>query len=151
MSSAVIYRINKKGYLLHANKKAVSGFSLASDPFIRISETEASLNIIGHAIKKVLSVDDATRVPNPKNWSEFSKEFLKKAALKSSKELNKETTFCCVIRKENESIIFTPTEHEKIPGEGFSHKRKEDTIIVSYTAPPEEIAQALELALSKCE
>ena len=96
-------------------------------------------------------MDDATRVPDPKNWSEFSKEFLKKTALKSSKELNKETTFCCVIRKENESIIFTPTEKGKKTGEGFSHKRKEDTITVSYKAPAEEIAQALEIALSKCE
>ncbi|WP_147314050.1 hypothetical protein [Deminuibacter soli] len=50
---------------------------------------------IGAAIKKILETDDAKRVPDPKNWSEHSKEFLRKTGLKSSKELNKTTTLCC--------------------------------------------------------
>ncbi len=149
MSSAIIYKINKKGYLLHADRKTISGFYIASNPFIQI--TEITTNAIASAVKKVLSADDDTRVADPKNWSEFNKDFLKKTGLKSSKELHKETTFCCVIRKENESIIFTPTKHEKKPEEGFSHKSKKEENAVPYTASDEEIFQAFELALSKCE
>ena len=151
MPSATIYKINKKGYLLHADKKTLSGFYTASSPFIQITEVDASIITIVNAIKKVLSVDDSIRVSDPKNWSEFNKEFLKKMGLKSSNELYRETTFSCVIRKENDNIVFTPTEHEKKPKEGFSHKDKNEEITVPYTASNEEITHAFELALSKCE
>lgn len=150
MSRAIIYKINKKGYLLHSNKKTVSGFSLASEPFIQISEAEANIDTITIAIKKVLTVDSEERVPDPKNWSDFSKEFLKKSRLRSSKELYKKSNFCCLIRRENENIIFTPTQHEKKIEGGFSHKNKEE-ITVSYTASDAEIFLMFGLALSKCE
>ena len=62
MPSATIYKINKKGYLLHADKKTLSGFYTASSPFIQITEVDASIITIVNAIKKVLSVDDSIRV-----------------------------------------------------------------------------------------
>lgn len=151
MPSATIYKISKKGYLLHVDRKTISGFYIASDPFMRISEAEASLNTLAEAIKKVLSADNGARVPDPKNWSEFNKEFLNKTGLKSSKELHRKTIFCCLIRKEDNTIIFTPTKHAEPPDQGFSHKSKEEEITVPSASSDEEIFQALELALSKCE
>jgi len=151
MSSATIYKINKKGYFLHANRKAVSGFSLASEPFIQITEDNTDKNSVADAIKTVLNNDDSNRIADPKNWNEFHKDFLKKMRLKSAKELNKETTFCIVFAKNNGNIVFTPTKHAEPPDQGFSHKGKEEAITVPFSASDEEIREAFELALSKCE
>ncbi len=152
MPTAAIYKINKKGYLLHANRKAVSGFSVASEPFIQIAESDADANIITDAIKAVLNNDDSKRVPDPKNWAEHSKEFLKKAGLKSSKELNNLTTIYCGIEKKDGNIIFTPTRHAEKPDEGFVNKSKDEPDIVTpLVASNQEIMEALKLAFSKCE
>lgn len=152
MPSAAIYKIHKKGYLLHANRKAVSGFSLASEPFIQVTEGNANENAIADAIKAVLNNKDTKRVPNPKNWGAQSKEFLRKTGLKSLKELNASTTMHCGIRKENGSIVFTPTKHAEKPDEGFVNKSKDEpNIIVPDTASNQDIIKALELAFSKCE
>jgi hypothetical protein len=152
MPTAAIYKIDNKKYLLHSNRKAVSGFSLASEPFIQVATNNADANTIADAIKAVLNNDDNKRIPDPKNWGEFNKNFLQKAGVKSTKELNKSATIYCGIRKENDSIIFTPTKHAEKPDEGFVNKNKnEPDIIVSYSASNQEILLALELALSKCE
>jgi hypothetical protein len=147
-----IYKISKKGYLLHADRKAISGFGLAWKPFIRISENDYTTDIMANAIKEVIKESEtAERVPDPKNWTEDSKQFLKDAGLKSLKELNALTTRHCNIYKQNNSIILTPTKHAEPPDEGFLHKSKDDAITVPFTASNEEITKAVEFALSKCE
>lgn len=152
MPTAAIYKINKKGYLIYADIKAMSGFSIASDPFIQIAESNADADTIAGAIKSVLNNDDSKRVPDPKNWSEHSKQFLQKTGLKSLKELHKPTTMFCAIKKENGNLIFTPTKHAEKPDEGFVNKSKDEPlIVVPFTASNQDIAEALKLALSKCE
>lgn len=151
MPSAVIYKINKKGVLIHANTKVVSGFSVASEPFIQIAENNINKNIIADTVKSILKNDDSVRAPDPKNWNEFNKNFLKRTGLKSLKELDKVTTLCCIITNGNNNIIFTPTKHAEPPDKGFSHMGKKDEVVISYTSSDEEIFQALELAFSKCE
>jgi len=152
MTTAAIYDFNKKGYLLHANRKTVSGFSIASEPFILITEGNSNANAITNAIKAVLNTDNSNRVPDPKNWPEHNKEFLKKTGLKSLKELNAPTTMHCGIKKENGDIIFTPTKHAEKPDGGFLNKSKDEpNIIVPFIASDDEITRVLEVAFSKCE
>lgn len=79
--------------MLHADRKAISGFLLAWKPFIRISENDYAPDIIANAIKEVIKESEKEeRVPDPKNWSENSKQFLKNIGLKSLKELHAITT-----------------------------------------------------------
>ena len=149
---AAIYKISKKGYLLHADRKAVSGFRLAWEPFIRISENDFTAYVMANAIKEVIKAsENGERVPDPKNWSENSKQFLKNMGLKSSKELYAITTKHCGIDKENDNILFTPSKPAEKPDEGFLYKKKDEAIRVPDIASDEEIVSALELALSRCE
>jgi hypothetical protein len=150
---AAIYKISEKGYLLHADRKAVSGFRLAWKPFIRISENDFTADVMANAIKEVIKESGIEeRAPDPKNWSENSKQFLKDTGLKSLKELNAFTTKHCGIDKDNGNIVFTPTKHAEPPDQGFVNKSKDEpNIIIPITASNEEITQAFELALSKCK
>lgn len=150
---ATIYKIEKKGYILHADRKAVSGFRLAWEPFIRISDNDFSPDIVTNSIKEVIIASEKEeRVANPKNWSENSKQFLKNTGIKSLKELYAITTKHCGIDKKDDNIIFISTKHAEPPDQGFVNKSKDEpNIIVPYTASNEEIFQALVLALSKCE
>lgn len=145
-----IYKIKKKGYLLHADRKSTTGLSLAWQPFIQISESDFAVDTIANAIKEVIKESEhEERVANPKNWSENSKQFFKNMGLKSPKELYAATTKHCGIRTENGDIIFTPTKRD---GQGFINKSKEEpNIIIPYKSSDEEIFQAFEFALSKCE
>lgn len=150
---AAIYKIWKKGYLLHADRKAVSGFKLAWDPFIYISEGDYNANVMVNAIKEVIKQsENEERVPNPKNWAENSKQFLKKTGLKTMKELDADSTKYCGIDGSNDSIIFTPTKHAELPDRGFVNKFKTETnIIDSSSASDYEIFEAFEFALIKSE
>lgn len=150
MSSATIYKINKKGYLLFASVKTVSGFRVGIEPYIQVPEN-ADAETIAVGIKAVLNYDDNKRVPDPKNWSEFDKLFLQGTGLKSMKELNKPTTKNIGIRKEENSIFFTPSKPAEKPDEGFLYKSSDDVIKVPSIASNDEIEQAFKLALSKCE
>lgn len=152
MPIATVYKIKKMGYLVFGLVKTVSGFSVGIDPYIRISENNTDDNIIADAIKAAMNTDDNRRISDPKNWSELNKVFLEKTGLKSSKELSRSTTTCCNLRRENSTIIFTPTKHAEKPDEGFVNKSKgEPKIIVPLTASSREIVDALGLAFSRCE
>jgi CDI immunity protein len=150
---AAIYKVKKKGYLLHADRKTTTGLRLAWQPFIQIHESDFAVDTIANAIKEVIKEsENEERVANPKNWSENSKQFFKNMGLKSPKELYAATTKHCGIGKENGNIIFTPTKHAELPDQGFVNKSKDEpNIIVSLTASNQEITEALELAFSKCE
>lgn len=150
---AAIYKIEKKGYLLHADRKTTTGVRLAWQPFIQISESDFAVDVIANAIKDVVNEsENEERVANPKNWSENSKQFFKNMGLKSPKELYAATTRHCGIRKDNGNIVFTPTKHSERPAQGFENISKDEPdISIPYTAPDEEVTQAFELALSRCE
>lgn len=149
MSAATIYRI-EGGYLLYAESKTISGFYIASEPFIRIHKNEVKDKII-ESIKNILNHVRTERVPDPNDWKKYNKDFLQRTGLKSLKQLNKSEVKNLSIVREEDQIIFTPTKHLEKPDEGFSHKGKEEAVIVSYSAPNQEIAEAIELAFDKCE
>lgn len=150
MSSATIYKIKKKGYLLFASVKTVSGFRVGVEPYIIIPEI-ADADTISEGIKAVLDYDDNKRVPDPKSWPEYNKLFLERTGLKSIRELNKPTNKNIGIRKEQNTIFFTPSKPAENPDEGFLYKSNDDIIKVPFTALNEAILEAFELALSKCE
>ncbi|MBN9300134.1 MAG: hypothetical protein J0I41_24260 [Filimonas sp.] len=151
MSSATVYKIDKKGYLLFGLIKTVSGFGIGTDPYIQVQEKDMNATI-ADALKKVLNIDDAKRVADPTDWGEYSKVFLQKTGLKSANELNKISTLCCSVRREDSNIVFTPTKHAEPPDQGFVNKSKDEpNITVAYDASNEEIVDAFSLAFSKCE
>lgn len=149
MAAATIYRI-AGGYLLYAESKTISGFYIASEPFIRIHKNEVKYKII-EGIKNVLNHVQPERVPDPNDWKKYNKDFLQRTGLKSLKQLNKSGVKNLSIVREEDQIIFTPTKHLEKPDEGFSHKGKEEAVIVSFSASDQDIVEALELAFSKCE
>jgi hypothetical protein len=150
MRTASIFKRPEKGYIIFGSSRTVSGFSIASEPFISIQENEANADIIVNAIKASLCNDDTKRVPDPKNWSESNKDFLQKIGLKSSKELDNPTTKYVSIRQNEGNIIFTPTRPAQKPDKGFLHKSESEAVAVPITASNQDIARAYELALSKC-
>jgi hypothetical protein len=151
MTTATIYLIKSKVYLLFPTVKTVSGFRVGVDPYLLIAETASSSDLT-KAIKTVLNTDESQRVPDPKNWTEFDKIFLQKTGLKSLKELHKPTTKNLMVSKAENFISFSPTKAAEKPDEGFVNKSKDEPdVVVSYTASDEEIRNALELAIRRCE
>jgi hypothetical protein len=151
MSRASIYKIAKKGYLLYALSKTVSGFYIATGPFSRIGEDEANVDTICNAIRTSLSSNHGMRKPDPQNWTEFDKIFLQKTGLKSLAELHRVSTKLIEVTLHNNSITFLPTTHSENLDEGFLPGNKTDAVTISFSAPNDEVAKALESAFAKCE
>jgi hypothetical protein len=151
MKTASIYMRPEEGYIIFGSSKTVSGFRISSEPFIKIQEDEANTDAVVNAIKASLNTDDTKRVPDPKNWSEHNKNFLKKIGLKSLKELDNPTTKCVSIGEDESKIIFTPTRSAKKPDKGFLHKSPNEAVTVLATASNQDIFASYELALSKCD
>jgi hypothetical protein len=114
MRSASIYKITKKGYLLYALSKTISGFYIATEPFRRIGEDEANVDTICDAVRASLSSSDGMRRPDSQNWTEFDKIFLQKAGLKSLAELHRLSTKLIEVTSDNNSIIFCQQCTQKI-------------------------------------
>lgn len=152
MATGSVYKIKNKGYLIYGYIKSVSGFGLATDPFFKISDNDATTQTLVKAIKGALAHDDHLRLPDPKDWKENGKEYLQKAGLKSLRELDKATTICCSIEKSDDRIIFTPMKHAEKPDRGFINKSKSEfATMVPYTASDEEIFLVLQSVLSQCD
>lgn len=151
MKTASIYKRLESGYIIFGLSKTVSGFRIASEPFISIQEDEAGADTIADAIKASLCNDDNKRLPDPKNWSEFNKNFLQKIGLKSLKELDNPKTKLVSISQDEGKIIFNPMRPAEKPDNGFINKSESETVAVLITASNQDIVTAYELALSKCE
>jgi hypothetical protein len=150
MKTASIYKRSGKGYLVYSLTPTFSGGSISSEPFINIPEIEADAEAIAAAIKTALCNDDSLKVPLPKNWSEFNKNFLKKTGLKSFKELENSKTKLISITEDGGKISFLPTRPAQKPDKGFLHMSENEAIVVPANASNQEIVVAYELALSKC-
>ena len=149
MKSASIYKVPKKGYLLHAQSCSKSGFEIASDPFTHVPDNHNDSAVLVAAIKSSLVKDESERVPDPKDWGLFERELLQKMGLKSYSVLHKKNVKYCYIKMENGVITFIPTDHAEKPSQGFMHKN-EEKVLVPYDASSEEIFNCIELAFSKC-
>jgi len=150
MKTASIVKIPNKGYIVFGESKTVSGFRIASEPYFNISESEANTDILASAIKASLCNDDDKRVPNPKDWKQSGKDFLKKIGLKSMKELDNRSNKNVSISEDGMHITFTPSRPAKKPDKGFLHKDKTEAVKVATTASNQEIIEAYESAVSKC-
>ncbi len=150
MKTASIYKRLKKGYIVFGSSKTISGFRIASEPFITISETEANADTITNAIKASLCNDDTKRVPDPKNWSESNKNFLQKVGLKSLKELDNSETKLVLLSEDGDSIVFEPMQFQDKPGRGFVNTSKNEAFKVLNTASNQDIMTAYEFALNEC-
>ena len=150
MKTASIYKIPNKGYIVFGKSKTVSGFRVASEPYFNIAETEANADLIGNAIKASLCNDDNKRIPDPKNWKQSGKDFLKKIGLKTMKELDAPLNEYVTIAEDGLQITFTPSRPAEKPDKGFLYKDKSESVSIHYRATNQKIIEALELAFSKC-
>ena len=150
MKTASIYKLPNKGYIVYGESKTVSGLRVASEPYFNISETEANADLIGHAIKASLCNDDNKRIPDPKDWKQSGKDFLKKIGLKTMKELDNHLNKNMSIKEDGVQMTFTPSRPAKKPDKGFLYKNKSESVSINYRATNQEIIEALELAFSKC-
>jgi len=121
---------------------------VAAEPFINIPETEANANIIVQAIKACLYTNNE-KVPDPKNWTEFNKDFLQKIGIKSLKDLENADTKLVSIKQEKDYIVFNPMQPAKKPDKGFINANKE-SVEVSVFASDQDMFKAYELALRNC-
>jgi hypothetical protein len=120
------------------------GLGIASEPFIWLDESTPLQEIV-KGLVYALS-ETKTGLPNPSDWKESAKEFLKNIGLKKQSDLYKDSVHVSVLRK-NGVWFFTPMKKE---GRGFVNVSKEK-IQVPEKASIEEISRALEEALNKCE
>lgn len=151
MKTGSIYKRQRGGYIIFGQRKTVSGVRIASEPFITIAENEGDINAIANAIKASLSNDDSQRIPNPQNWNEFNKNFLKQIGLKSPKELDNPETKLVAISDDGNYITFDPMQFQAKPDKGYLNLNEEETVSVVNTASNDDIVAAYKLALSRCK
>ena len=151
MKPASIYKRFKEGYVIFGQSKTVSGFRIASEPYFNISELDADPDVIVTAIKASLCNDDNKKAPDPKDWKQLQKDFLKKVGLKYIKELDNHSNKYVAVTEDGKHITFTPSRPAEKPNKGFLHKDKTESIKVDATASNQEIMEAYESTISKCE
>lgn len=152
MKSAGIHK-DKKGYILVPLSTTVAGFSISTDPEIRIFENEDESLLVG-ALKQTLQASKEN-IANPdfNNITEEqkfqAKEKLKKLDIKSFGALNKKPSLYCSVQLVDDQIVFKPNVYA-ITGKGFVGRPVEFDVSISYNAPDLEIFKAFKLALSRC-
>lgn len=143
---ASISRFNKIGkYFIHSFSKIKMGGSIATEPYIWLDVSTP----LGEVVKQLLYALTFSKsgLPNPTNWEASSKDFLKSAGLKKSRDLFENVISVGVIRKQN-TIIFTPLIN--MGNKGFVNVPN-GKIEISEDKELHEIALALEEALNKSE
>lgn len=146
IQQALIYKLVKQNkYLVHSLSRLQMGASVASGPFVWL-DGSALLSEVVEQMKEALNNCNAG-LPNPTEWQEQAKEFLKKTGLKKQSDLYKDSVLVKVHEKRG-VLIFTPMKNQG--SKGYINVSKE-TIEVSAKASTEKISKALEEALNKCE
>lgn len=147
MSSATIYKL-KNQYLVHADRKTKSGFSIASEPYFLIPAGSEKPKVLYDAIMSALAVDESERLPDPQNWSEFKKEYLSKTKLKSLKELEKSFVKCLGISSKDGNIVITPSKRAESPDRGFLFS-PDRSLMISNSVPYLEVLNTLDQAFAR--
>lgn len=141
-----IYKLKKRNeFLIHGLSKLQMGASIASEPFIWLDGNTPYDKIV-EALIYALS-ETKTSLPNPTDWKKSAKDFLGSIGLKKQSDLYKDSIHVSIFKKDG-TLFFTPTKNEG--SKGFINVSKEK-MEVAATASVEEIAIALNEALSKCE
>ena len=148
MRKASIYK-KTETYIIHGQSKAASGFNVASTPYFNIPLAQANTDKIVHAIKESLCNDDSKRVPDPQDFREFEKEYLKSIGVRSMKELESNSQFVLICNN-GQVLTFIPSYLIGKPGKGFYFKNKSETVQIDSDASDRDIMAALTLAFDKC-
>lgn len=146
MKSAAIF-IGKKNIYLHSYFSAKAGYSIASEPFIRLEIGTGSEQLV-QAIRNVVE-SSKTDVPTP-DFTELNRKVSSGLGLKSANELENSAVKHCFIKLKEDILSFVPTRHAEPPEKGHLHKPNEE-VNVSFQSRDEEINVALQLAFSRCE
>jgi len=152
MLNCSVYRIKKKGYLIFGYGLTTTGLLIGIAPFFRVEEHKISAIEVANAIKSSLTNKNKDRLPHPKNWDEYDKEFSIKTGVKF-KVLNSSTTLACNVEQRDGKLFFIPLKHAEKPDEGFVNfdNDKDVNVVLADNASDEEIFNALEIAFSRAE
>lgn len=146
MGRASIYRFRKTGKIfIHSESQLQMGVGVASEPYIWLDVNTHQEEVINALI--VAMSQSKKGLPNPKDWSSFTKNFISSIGLKRESDLYKDSMNVGVMHKEG-FISFTPMINNG--NKGFVNVPHTE-IKLPDTASIEELSTALETAFSKCE
>jgi len=107
MKQAIAYRRRSKVYI-HASSQTVENVWILDNPVLCI-ESDSDIRGIGNAVQDALN-GSRQGVSHPVSWSGIFMPVLKLAGIKSWKTFSKSSQ-CVQIERENDTIIFIPTEN----------------------------------------
>ncbi|MDO6430216.1 hypothetical protein Q4E93_06455 [Flavitalea sp. BT771] len=131
--------------MIHALAKIKMGARIASEPFIWLDNTANSDELVGHILSALR--DEKKVSPNPANWSDHAKEYLRKIGLNKEKELYDGSKYVQIV-KQGKIISFCPTIN--LPKGGFTNISPQK-IAVAEDDDVIKIKLALEDAFNLCE
>lgn len=148
MKSAYVYKIDKIGYLIHAEARTKSGFRIAHNPYYQVPNEKEQSELVPK-ILSALIVDDSDRVPDPKDWDLYYAEVVQNLNLKNMNVLVKKGVKLCSIHLDRGSLTIIPYEQKAILKNGFE-PLKQDKFTVSATANNEDVLMIVRAAFDKC-
>lgn len=132
-------------YIVHPDNTTTVGYGVSSGPYIRLNENTSKIDLA----KTLLEVLDKSKmgvIDNIRN--DDMSEYLKSMGFKSYKKLQENAIYCAVYVR-NDTITFFPSNNTHgSNGFEFFDERK---IVISTKESTEQIANAVESALSQCE
>jgi hypothetical protein len=137
---------NKKCYRISSYSQTVDGFWIALPPFVKL-DLNIEPKILVENLLDVLSLSKIN-VPHPKDWEAFNQEMLKNMEVKSLTDMYKDSIECNISIK-GELFTFLPTKRYGNKGR-FDHLNNLE-IKIPVTSANEEIYEALQQALNRCE
>jgi hypothetical protein len=147
MKRAEAYKREKKIYL-NPMSETTSGIWIGTSPTVIIDET-ASPTIKGKYIRDVLR-HSKEGVPDPSDWDDLIREFLKEVGIKSWSRFVKTALSCCV-ELEGYQLAFLPYRNLG-SREHYNFVPIEDRkITISVDASDEELGLLLDKAFDACE
>lgn len=143
---ASVYKFKKTGKIfIHSLSQIQMGASIGTEPYIWLNKEASQDEVIGGLIVALSQTKKG--LPNPKDWSSFTKDFIAAIGLKKESDLYKGSVNVGVVHKDG-IISFTPMINNG--SKGFVNV-PQARIQLPDTASIEELSTALETAFNKCE
>lgn len=150
MKECNFYELENRNYLCVRMVKTISGFWISSHIMAKFSKLHSSAEEVVNFIRDCLEPEMDERVPDPKDWKSFQKDFLQRSGLKSMRELEKTTTKLCAIELKSDTMAFIPHKKAVKPDKGYI-ELQEKKITKKYNEDNLAIFDALQTALSNCD
>jgi hypothetical protein len=143
---AAVYKFVKTGkFLVYCVSKIEMGAGIATEPFIWLEKGATSEQVVTASL--VAMSQSKIGLPNPKDWPSFAKDFIKNIGLAKESDLYKNSISLSVLHMDK-TITFSPMKNNG--GKGYVNV-KDSEIKLKDDAGIEELIEAFELALSRCE